>query len=1074
MQFNVSAFKGTRVLGSELNMDEVYAPSCNARLAEAWWSYGVSSSTTWNNMPGVVTGSALDSSNTADGYNSSCGANNIGFNVQKAIADSIGIGNQDAASFLLKATDEGDKYAWKKFDATTAKLTIKYNRLPNAPTGLTSETKACSTVPNQVYLPTVTPTLTATVSDPDSDPVQAQFEYKLYNKDTRGTPVTGFVSSGKQLSTQIPAGTFASGDTVSWHVRAGDNVSWGPWSVWCDVTLDTTHPAMAQVTSPQYPDRTIPGNETKGMKDGTPGTFTFKATDSDVVGFLWRPTINDAVNYVSASNLSATVTYTPNTGYGPRTLRVRAVDRAGNASTDLNIYKFWVSQNDPPSGSWAMQGYGSATTVLDNHPQSSGTSNGAPLTLTAGSSWVAGRNGDAVHFDGAAGSAVAATSVLDTSASFSVQAWAKIDAADTAARTIISQDGTNTTGFGLQYRGDSKKWVFLLPQSDVVNPATDQAQGSAPVVGQWTHLVGVYDASARKISLYVNGKLAASVAHATGWKSTGSLAVGRGRWNGNSADFFNGSVEEVAVYPRVLAADEISGSANAPVERAAWHFGEGSGTVSADVSGNGHTLSVASSGVTWISNVGNAQGTAEAADNLTGYAAHFDGSGAAVTTSEPVIDTSVSFTISALVKVDSLSSTTQTFVSQAGTTSSGFFLKYMGDQKKWAFATEATDGTNPSASTAIAVAVADADGKAVNDDPVAGTWASIAGAYDAISGQLSIYVNGHLSGVATAPANWKANGVVQIGRSRFNGVNADFVTGSIDDVHLYSGVMSVLDVTSEQAAPSVIAHAHDDGAYVGIIARYVNHDGQHVTTSTGVVPADYHLDKQLGLPAIDGATGTTTLYTCRNGVQYYSSSDKTCGGATFIDTLGAVYSTQPTGVNTIGLYSCKTSAGVSFDSSDSACEGGTQSSVLGYARADSSLIRYQTQVNVTPMDDWSTTTGAPPPYVVHTQLGYLAMKASSDGTTQALYGCVKGADHFTSTKSDCEGATVLTTLGYLWASNAQDGSAQPLYRCITTTNGEHFDSLDQDCAGQTVDSTIAQPLGYIPAITDVNVYGSSS
>jgi hypothetical protein len=76
-------------------------------------------------------------------------------------------------------------------------------------------------------------------------------------------------------------------------------------------------------------------------------------------------------------------------------------------------------------------------------------------------------------------------------------------------------------------------------------------------IGQWTHVAGTYDGTT--IRIFMDG---AQVAEAA---MTGDLAVNArpftiGRTDGGSvgANYWNGSIDELSVYDRALAADEVS------------------------------------------------------------------------------------------------------------------------------------------------------------------------------------------------------------------------------------------------------------------------------------------------------------------------------------------------------------------------------------------------------------------------------------------------------------------------------------------------------------------------------------
>jgi alpha-L-arabinofuranosidase len=202
--------------------------------------------------------------------------------------------------------------------------------------------------------------------------------------------------------------------------------------------------------------------------------------------------------------------------------------------------------------------------------------------LSAGAGWTTGIVGEhAVALDGASGAVDVPDPVLDTSQSFSIAAWVRVDAAS-GFRTAVSVDGDQVSGFYLQRRNDGR-FAFTRLASDA--PAAAAAVASADDTawtGQWYHLVGVYDRPGGTLTLYVNGTRQGSVAFTTPWRAAGHLAIGRGRFGGAPVDFLGGAVDDVRAYPFVL--DAAGAAALATSGR--WRFDEGAGTVAHDDSPN--------------------------------------------------------------------------------------------------------------------------------------------------------------------------------------------------------------------------------------------------------------------------------------------------------------------------------------------------------------------------------------------------------------------------------------------------------------------------------------------------------
>ncbi|MEU4144770.1 LamG-like jellyroll fold domain-containing protein [Streptomyces parvulus] len=194
-------------------------------------------------------------------------------------------------------------------------------------------------------------------------------------------------------------------------------------------------------------------------------------------------------------------------------------------------------------GSWSLD-EGSGTRAGDSGP------NGRDLTLAEGTGWTPGVSGSALKFDGQGQSAETDGPVLDTTGSYSVSAWVRLDALPGNYATAVSQDTRRQASpFYLQYGQGA--FAFSTPGE---NRARVEA---TPETGRWYHLVGVRDGADNRLSLYVDGEPAATAAAGPAYPSTGPLAVGRAQWDGNPTDFWNGAVDQVHAYDKALTAEEV-------------------------------------------------------------------------------------------------------------------------------------------------------------------------------------------------------------------------------------------------------------------------------------------------------------------------------------------------------------------------------------------------------------------------------------------------------------------------------------------------------------------------------------
>jgi hypothetical protein len=183
---------------------------------------------------------------------------------------------------------------------------------------------------------------------------------------------------------------------------------------------------------------------------------------------------------------------------------------------------------EPDAGDWTFD-ESSGGTAGDT------SGNGRDLTLH-GASWQPGRSAWAGKFDGAGAYAETAAPVVDTTGSFSIAAWASVTTTG-GVRTVVAQDGAQSSVFAVQYRSSDARWVVRIP----TNTGTVTLTSMEPVtVGQWTHLAVTYDAGQRLMRLYVNGGQSAAQLDVVMPQSTGPLSVGRSRVNGAPSEFFGG------------------------------------------------------------------------------------------------------------------------------------------------------------------------------------------------------------------------------------------------------------------------------------------------------------------------------------------------------------------------------------------------------------------------------------------------------------------------------------------------------------------------------------------------------
>lgn len=191
------------------------------------------------------------------------------------------------------------------------------------------------------------------------------------------------------------------------------------------------------------------------------------------------------------------------------------------------------------------------------------------LTLTGSAAFTADANrGTVLSLDGTNGSrASTAGKVVDTTQSYTVSAWAYLTSTNNYAN-IVGQSGNNVSAFYLQYSRAFNTWTFVSPDTDSASPSSFPAAfaGTPAALNTWTHLVGVYDATNRTMTLYVNGTLVSTASNTSAWAANGPLTIG----NAKNENPFPGKISDVQIWNSALPPSAVatlnSGTHPVPVQ----------------------------------------------------------------------------------------------------------------------------------------------------------------------------------------------------------------------------------------------------------------------------------------------------------------------------------------------------------------------------------------------------------------------------------------------------------------------------------------------------------------------------
>ncbi|WP_329456286.1 LamG-like jellyroll fold domain-containing protein [Streptomyces sp. NBC_01497] len=823
-QFDTHSLSGKKILSATFTALENWAANCTKEPVELWHTGGISSSNTWNKQPSWM--SKIDTVSAAKGYSASCPGGNVSFDATSAVA--YGAARSGATTTVgLRASSETNDLEWKQFESpseTKPTLSVTFVSKPSTPTSLklSDPNLACGKSSSvAVNIRTLTPTLTAAPKSADGSQSKLRPNFELYQYDpdiadplvASGSP-SAWTTSGKAGTWKTP--TLKNGQTYWFKTRTEyqysfDGTTASMYSGWtttgaCAFHVDTSKPAPPAVTSTTYPECASsddPDSCTAAGGVGAPGAFTVKAGASDVVKYTY--TLNEG-RQVTKSFASPTASLALNLApdaRGLNALTVQTADAAGNVSASSTYY-FKAAEGASPVDTWSFD-EGSGNSAGD------GAGSHVATLSSSGSSWSdLARAGKSLATDGTAGYASASGTGLDTTKSFSISGWARLTD-DSHNGVVAAQAGTSGSSFALYYSTSYKAWIFNRYATDATAPTIVRSVSTAvPAVGVWTHLMGVYDAQAQTIQLYVNGLPQGDpVAFTTPWKATGSLQIGRGQYGGSYTDYFTGQIDDVRLWNRIMSADEVADlqdmtddqNETHPSLVADWELGATSGTTATDTSGYGHTATLGS-GATWTDDLDGGMGNALALDGTSnGY----------LTTPGPLVDAQGAFTIATWVKLDPgpLADTsvahTVRIAGQSGGKRDSWAIWYSqpagSSEGAWMFGRTTADSTT-------ATVVSDPTGldSAVFADPT--TWTLLTGVYDAANQDLTLYVNGVQQGAVGDDESdegsdggvvfdqpWQASGAFSIGRGRTSsGAYGDDATGLVQRVRLWTGVMSGTDI----------------------------------------------------------------------------------------------------------------------------------------------------------------------------------------------------------------------------------------------------------------------------------------
>ena len=222
--------------------------------------------------------------------------------------------------------------------------------------------------------------------------------------------------------------------------------------------------------------------------------------------------------------------------------------------------------------------------------------------------------------------------------------------------------------------------------------------------------------------------------------------------------------------------------------------------------------------------------------------------------------------------------------------------------------------------------------------------------------------DGHVAVVIASSENSVGNGQVTVMEENASTSGSETLTvanwllekapGSYVTPTDFDALASVGPVTSSPAVEQIAA---------GALSRYAGANG-HIST-TGPAPSGYNYESTFGSLLTSAQPGTTQLFLCQLGTDYFSSTSTNCEGQQVVASEGWIYTSAPTNVPSVALYRCRvTSTGTHFDTTDPNCEGQSQDAgLLGYLDAETFVLTPQITTTTTSTVAPTTTTSTVAP-----------------------------------------------------------------------------------------------------------------
>ncbi|MFM9615526.1 DNRLRE domain-containing protein [Streptomyces niveiscabiei] len=243
LTWDTSVFADALVSSAKLSLYNYHSWSCEARPWEVWSAGDADADTRWGNQPARLQKVAT-STETRSGTCKTAGW--VSADVT-SLAQTWASAKAETGSIALKAADESDTYAWKRFYSSEStaeqipQLTVSYNYRPRAGNNLQAGPPFFTQ--GGIYrVNSTTPTLRFTPEDSNNDD-SVRGTYQITDT-TTGKVVTSLVADpvpvGETSKVVVPAGKLLDGRTYSFRATTDDGTHWANgWSEPVTFTVDS-------------------------------------------------------------------------------------------------------------------------------------------------------------------------------------------------------------------------------------------------------------------------------------------------------------------------------------------------------------------------------------------------------------------------------------------------------------------------------------------------------------------------------------------------------------------------------------------------------------------------------------------------------------------------------------------------------------------------------------------------------------------------------------------------------------------------------------------------------------------